>query len=157
MIFPVSLPVCGDVTSVSAGVTVPKEVGKPKPARKNMDAINKRRMGSDWLPPHSHLRDVHHSRDASSIIVSHQMPNIMSVKETLPMIQKVFRVSAILILGIVSGLIGWVIGALIGGSYAEQFVFNSVRGYEATGQIGFILGSLIGLFSSWQLLMKKKS
>jgi hypothetical protein len=81
----------------------------------------------------------------------------MSVKETLPMIQKVFRVSAILILGIVSGLIGWVIGALIGGNYAEQFVFNGVRGYEATAQIGFILGALIGLFSSWQLLMKKKS
>jgi hypothetical protein len=80
----------------------------------------------------------------------------MSVKETLPMIQKVFRVSAILIIAIVSGLIGWVIGALIGGNYAEQFVFNGVRGYEATGQIGFILGALIGLFSSWRLLMKKK-
>lgn len=73
------------------------------------------------------------------------------------MIQKVFRVSAILIIGIISGLIGWVIGALIGGNYAEQFVFNGVRGYEATGQVGFILGALIGLFSSWQLLMKKKS
>jgi hypothetical protein len=80
----------------------------------------------------------------------------MFVKETLPMIQKVFRVSAILIIGILSGLIGWVIGALFGGNYAEQVVFNSVRGYEATGQIGFILGALIGLFYSWQLLMKNK-
>jgi hypothetical protein len=88
-----------------------------------------------------------------SAIVSRQVPDIIAVQEISPLIQKVFCISAILVIGIVSGLIG----ALIGGKYAEQFVFNGVRGYEATGQVGFILAALIGLFSSWQLLMKHKS
>jgi hypothetical protein len=69
---------------------------------------------------------------------------------------KVLRVAIILVIGIVSGLMGWVIGALIGGNYAEQVVFNGVRGYEATGQVGFILGMLTGLFLSWRWLMTKE-
>lgn len=104
-----------------------------------------------------HLSLDHWIHGEGSAIVSLQAPDIIAVEEISPMIQKVFRVSAILVIGIVSGLIGWVVGALIGGNYAEQFVFNGVRGYEATGQIGFILGALIGLLSSWQLLMKNKS
>jgi len=48
-----------------------------------------------------------------------------------------------------------IIGALIGGNYAEQFVFNGVQGYEATGQIGFILGALTGLIAGWWFLLKK--
>ena len=72
------------------------------------------------------------------------------------MIKKALRVSIILVIGVVAGLTGWLIGALVGGNFAEQFVFNGVRGYEATGQIGFIFGGLAGLFSSWRLLMKKE-
>jgi len=73
------------------------------------------------------------------------------------MLKTVLRVFAILVVGFVSGVIGLIIGALIGGNYAEQFVFNGVRGYEATGQVGLILGALIGLIASWWVLFKRNS
>ena len=69
----------------------------------------------------------------------------------------ILRTFVVLLIGFVSGVIGWIVGALIGGNYAEQFVFNGVRGYEATGQLGFIFGTLIGLILSWWFLFKKKS
>jgi hypothetical protein len=71
------------------------------------------------------------------------------------MLKSILRVFAILLIGSVSGVIGWIVGALIGGNFAEQFVFNGVRGYEATGQIGFILAALTGLIVSWRILIKK--
>lgn len=67
----------------------------------------------------------------------------------------VLRVLAVILAGGVSGIIGLIVGALIGGNYARQFVFNGVRGYEATGQLGFIFGVLIGLISSWWFLFKR--
>ena len=73
------------------------------------------------------------------------------------MLKTVLRVFAVIVIGFVSSIIGWIIGALIGGNYAELFVFNGVQGYEATGQIGFILGALIGLISSWRFLVKRRS
>ena len=66
------------------------------------------------------------------------------------------RVFYIIIIGLVAGVLGMIIGALIGGNYAEQFIFNGVQGYEATGQIGFILGALIGLIAGWWFLLKRK-
>ena len=68
----------------------------------------------------------------------------------------VSRFLVVIVIGFISGVIGLIIGALIGGNYAEQFVFNGVRGYEATGQVGFILGILTGSISSWWFLVKKK-
>jgi hypothetical protein len=78
-------------------------------------------------------------------------------KDELPMIKTVLRVIVVIMIGFVSGVTGMIIGALLGGNFAEQFVFNGVQGYEATGQIGFILGALIGLISSWRFLIKIKS
>ena len=73
------------------------------------------------------------------------------------MLKTMLRFFVVIVIGFISGVIGLIIGALIGGNYAEQFVFNGVRGYEATGQIGFILGVLIGSISSWRFLVKRKS
>jgi hypothetical protein len=73
------------------------------------------------------------------------------------MFKTTLRIFAVIVIGIISGAIGMIIGALIGGNYAEQFVFNGVQGYEATGQIGFILGVLIGLIAGWWFLLKRKS
>ncbi|MEI7847178.1 MAG: hypothetical protein WCK35_15370 [Chloroflexota bacterium] len=68
----------------------------------------------------------------------------------------VLRGIFIIVAGLVSGIVGLVIGILFGGNYAEQFMFNGVRGYEATGQIGLLLGTSIGLFSAWWFLFKRK-
>jgi hypothetical protein len=73
------------------------------------------------------------------------------------MLNTLLRVLSIIIIGFVSAILGWLLGAWFGGNFAEQVVFNGVRGYEATGQIGAILGALIGLLSSSWLLFKGKS
>ena len=71
------------------------------------------------------------------------------------MFKNVLRIFAVIVIALVFGAIGMIIGALIGGNYAEQFVFNGVQGYEATGQIGFILGISIGLILGWRFLAKR--
>ena len=72
------------------------------------------------------------------------------------MLKNILRISAVIVIALVFGAIGMIIGALLGGNYAEQFVFNGVQGYEATGQIGFILGISIGLILGWRFLAKRK-
>ncbi len=71
------------------------------------------------------------------------------------MITNIFRVFVSLIVGFVFGVIGMLVGAWFGGNFATEFVFNGVRGYEAAGQIGFILFALVGAVISWRLLAKK--
>jgi predicted MFS family arabinose efflux permease len=73
------------------------------------------------------------------------------------MFKIIFRVFAVILVGVVFGIIGLIVGALIGGNYAQQFVFNGVRGYEATGQLGLTIATLIGLISGWRFLFKRKS
>jgi len=74
------------------------------------------------------------------------------------MFKTILRIFLTLIIGFVLGVIGLLIAMYIGGNYAdaENFVFNGVRGYEATGQIGFIVGGVIGLIAGWRFLLKKK-
>ncbi len=72
------------------------------------------------------------------------------------MLKTTLLVFLTLVIGFVLGVIGLFIAVYIGGNYAEDFVFNGVRGYEATGQIGFIIGAAIGLISSWWFLLKRK-
>lgn len=73
------------------------------------------------------------------------------------MLKTVLRVFLTLVIGFVLGVIGLLIAMVIGGNYAEDFVFNGVQGYEATGQIGFIVGGMIGLISGWWFLLKRKN
>ena len=76
-------------------------------------------------------------------------------KGELKMLKTVLRIFLVAIIGLVAGILGLIIGALIGGNYAEQFIFNGVRGYEATSQVGFALGALTGLVSGWWFLFKR--
>jgi hypothetical protein len=72
------------------------------------------------------------------------------------MIKIILRALAVLLIGFVSAVIGLIAGAIVGGSLAGIFelvfgfapVFNGREGYEGTGQIGFILGALIGIVAS---------
>jgi hypothetical protein len=74
------------------------------------------------------------------------------------MLKTVLRVLLTLVIAFGLGVVGLFVGMYIGGNYAdtEHFVFNGVQGYEATGQVGFFSGALIGLVLGWRLLFKKK-
>ena len=73
------------------------------------------------------------------------------------MLKTILRVFTFLGITLASGITGLVIGALIGGNYLPDFSFNGVQGYEATGQLGLIIGVLIGVFTGWFLLYKRDS
>ena len=72
------------------------------------------------------------------------------------MINIVLRVLAVTLIGLVSGVIGFIAGVIIIGTLApfyelvfgSEFVFFGREGYEAGGPIGFILGALIGSVAS---------
>lgn len=41
--------------------------------------------------------------------------------------------------------VGLLLGSFIGGNYLVDFEFAGVRGYEAVGNIGLLLGAVLGL------------
>ena len=52
--------------------------------------------------------------------------------------------------GFLAGFLGLVAGAIYGGNHAVNFQFNGQQGYEATGQLGAMIGFALGaLFFSW--------
>jgi hypothetical protein len=77
----------------------------------------------------------------------------------------ILRILAVILIGFVSAVIGFIAGVIIGGSLAGiyelvtgyEFVFNGRVGYEATGQIGFILGALTGLVGSTVYLFGRRT
>ena len=50
--------------------------------------------------------------------------------------------------GLLFGAVGLFLGAYIGGNFAQDFTLFGVRGYEAAGQLGFILGCIMGIVVS---------
>jgi len=70
------------------------------------------------------------------------------------MIGMVLRVLAVLLIGVVSAVIGFIAGSNIFILFGLEF--NGRQGYEAGGPIGFILGALIGLVAGSVLLFRKR-
>lgn len=54
------------------------------------------------------------------------------------MLKLIWRMIGVLATVIIALLLGLLVGAWFGGNYAEDFQFNGVRGYEATGQVGLL-------------------
>ncbi len=77
-------------------------------------------------------------------------------KRTKSMFNSVGRILALVASGLILGLLGLFVGALIGGNFAVDFYFNRVRGYDATGQVGFLLGAATGVVLSWRVLAKRR-
>ena len=71
------------------------------------------------------------------------------------MLKKVLPFLGVIIAGLIAGIIGLIAGMLIGGNYLTTFEFNDVRGYEATGQLGFLIGASAGLLTGYRMLLKK--
>lgn len=65
---------------------------------------------------------------------------------------------AVLIL-VIGAVLGLIIGAFIGGNFMTEFEFSGVRGYEAVGRIGTVIGATGGALLSillWIKLVKDK-
>jgi hypothetical protein len=45
---------------------------------------------------------------------------------------------------VICGILGFMVGTYVGGNYAQNFTFLDVRGYEAAGLLGLIIGAIAG-------------
>jgi len=75
----------------------------------------------------------------------------------IKMIKMLLRVLAVILIGFVSAVIGFIVVVNIGFIFAPEFVFNGREGYEVTGPLGFILGALMGLIASGARLFGKRT
>ena len=71
------------------------------------------------------------------------------------MLKTALKGVAIIVGSLLLGLVGMIVGAYIGGNFAESFVFNGVRGYEATSQLGFWMGIIAGVALGVLVLNKR--
>jgi membrane protease YdiL (CAAX protease family) len=71
------------------------------------------------------------------------------------MIKLILKGIVVLISGLLFGAMGLFSGAYIGGNYAQNFSLFGVRGYEAAGQLGFILGAIMGVVVSISFLRNR--
>lgn len=56
--------------------------------------------------------------------------------------------------GLILGIVGLLVGIWFGGNFTPDFALLNVRGYEATGPIGFVIFALLGLVVSWRAMTK---
>jgi len=83
----------------------------------------------------------------------------------IKIVKIILRVLAVMLIGFVSAVIGFIFGLVVGGTLAGifeivfgfPFVFNGREGYEATAPLGFFLGALIGLIAGSVLLFSKRT
>ncbi len=72
-----------------------------------------------------------------------------------------FVAAAGIVGGVVFGVLGLIAGATFGGNFCNTCEFNGLRGYEATGQLGFLVGAGAGaLLFAWavaSLLRKRRA
>ena len=71
------------------------------------------------------------------------------------MVKSILKSAIVIASSLGFGFLGLFVGAYIGSNFAETITFNGVRGYEATGQLGFLTGIVIGLALSIFLLFKR--
>ena len=64
------------------------------------------------------------------------------------MLKSTLKGATVIASGLFLGVVGLFLGAYIGGNFAQDFTLFGVRGYEATGQLGFILGAIMGILVS---------
>lgn len=64
----------------------------------------------------------------------------------------VFRLLAVAAGGVVCGFIGLILGACIGGNI-QGFTFNGMPGYEGGGQLGFVIGFVVGCIGVSAILL----
>ena len=91
-----------------------------------------------------------HSR--GEVMKGNQQPFQVTTEEMSTSPQRLVRscllTSFYLLAGMLGALafavIGVIMGGYYGGNYATNYEFNGVRGYEAMGQVGALIGMVIG-------------
>ena len=73
------------------------------------------------------------------------------------LLKTILRVLAVLLIGFFCAVVSAIVVINLGYGFAPGFTYNGWEGYEATGPIGFILGTLIGLIGSSMLLFRKRA
>lgn len=73
------------------------------------------------------------------------------------MLKLVIKGLVTIVSGLFFGALGLFIGAYLGGNYAQEFSLMGVRGYEAAGQVGFILGAIMGVMVSLIILQNRSN
>jgi hypothetical protein len=69
----------------------------------------------------------------------------------MELFMKALRIVAVILIPLLLSLLGGVLGAYLGGNYWVNFSLFGVRGYEATGLLGVLLGFLGGVLLSRRL------
>ena len=65
----------------------------------------------------------------------------------------IFLTVVFLLFFVIGMIIGLFIGMNLGGNEYEKFLFNGLRGYEAVGQIGAIIGGLLGAVCGFLVIL----
>ena len=75
-------------------------------------------------------------------------------RTTKRVLEWIWKGVAIVVSGFICGVLGWLLGALIGGNLAQGFAFGGVRGYEAAGLVGYLGGTAVGVAVSCRILSR---
>jgi hypothetical protein len=74
----------------------------------------------------------------------------------MTLLWKILKVAGSLLLVALLGALGGLLGAYLGGNYWVNFSLFGVRGYEALGLVGFLVGLLGGAILIRMLFLKRK-
>ena len=72
-------------------------------------------------------------------------------------IQILLRALAVILIGVVCAVIGFIVVVNIGFMISPEFSYSGSEGYEAAGPIDILPGALIGLIGSGALLFGKRT
>jgi hypothetical protein len=71
------------------------------------------------------------------------------------MLKSALKGIAVIASGLFFGALGLFLGTYIGGNFAQDFTLFGLRGYEAVGQLGFIMGAIMGIAVSILFLQNR--
>ncbi len=67
------------------------------------------------------------------------------------------KAAAAILIPVSLAVLGWIMGALLGGNLWVDFSLLGVRGYEAVGLLGCIIGLTGGAALAWKILRRSSA
>ena len=75
----------------------------------------------------------------------------------MTLLRKILKITGLLLLVALMGALGGLLGAYLGGNWWMNFTLFGVRGYEAAGLLGVMLGLVGGVLLAWRFIYKPSS